>query len=109
MKRTSLIIAILMSAVTLFASNNETEEGKGYLQGQVFVNNESTNAPYAQIILEGTNITVKADGNGTFALTNIPEGDYSVTVVVENSEPVSLGVININSERPYNLKCLVLY
>lgn len=109
MKTTSLILAFLMSTVTLFASNNETEEGKGYLQGQVFVNDETTSAPYAQIIFEGTDITATANADGTFKLTNIPEGEYAITVVVKDSEPVSLGIIDIKIERPYNLKCLVLY
>jgi len=108
MKTTSLIFAFLMSAVTLFASNNETSE-KGYLQGQVFVNSESTTAPYAEIILEGTSYATTANADGAFKFVNIPEGMYAITVVVKDTEPVNMGVINISSEKPYNLSCFVLY
>lgn len=108
MKTTSLIFALLMSAVTLFANNNETAE-KGYLQGQVFVNSEGRIAPYAIVALEGTNHTTTANANGTFKFTNIPEGSYKLTVAVDGSEPVSLGIVEIKNENPYNLTCLVLY
>jgi iron complex outermembrane recepter protein len=65
--------------------------------------------PGALVIVEKTEIETKADGNGRFTLTNVPEGEHHLVVVapgmmprhhelIVGTAPIDLGEVSLNPE-----------
>lgn len=74
--RTLSVITLfaLLPAFSLFAQN-------GTIKGNVADNNGAS-VPYANVILVGTTMGAAADNNGSYTISNIPAGNYTLRVTV---------------------------
>ncbi|MGD8777557.1 MAG: TonB-dependent receptor [Ignavibacteria bacterium] len=71
----NLIFFIVICPAFLFAQESGTITGK-------VTDTNGDPVPYANIILEGTTIGAAADIDGNYRITNVPAGNYTISVTV---------------------------
>lgn len=109
MKKVVLGLVVLFLSVYYSFSNNTESEDKSYIVGEVFINNENTVATGAEVALKGVGIKTVTNADGSFRLSNIPAGSYELEVKISNAEAIQLGTLEIKKDRPYSVKCFVMY
>jgi len=75
MYKLKFIIFVFIISISLYAQQNVE------INGVVKVKHTNSVLPYAQVVLDGTNIGTITDEDGTFELTDILEGKYMLKVM----------------------------
>jgi len=79
-----IIILVLLFGSVSYAQSSGTIEG-------VITDTQNNALPYASVMLKGTNKGAMSDNNGRYVISNVAEGDYTITAEF-------LGFITFESE-----------
>jgi TonB-dependent receptor len=69
-----------LSTIFLLCQSLSAQQGVGSIAGRVFDNETGNPLPYANLLVENTNIGVASDLEGKFVLRNIPAGKQTLRV-----------------------------
>jgi outer membrane cobalamin receptor len=82
--KTIIILTLILQCITVYS---QTKIPKYNLNGRVLDNNTNEPLTGATIVLEGTNLYSISGLDGTFAIRNVPEGEYQMVVSFISYEP----------------------
>lgn len=95
MKNTTILIAIILSTISLFAQN-------GSIKGKVTNATNNETIPFATIVVEGTQIFTTSDFDGNFIFTGLKPGYVTLEVsFIGYQKLLSQDILVSNSNTPY--------
>lgn len=105
---TSLVLMILFLSLLAIPTTVVKAQKNGIITGQVMEANTNNFLPGANIILEGKNIGAATDKSGKFRITNVPPGDYVLTVSYIGYQKYSEDIVVV-AARTLELKIEINY
>ena len=105
MKRYSMIIWTIVAIMTL-AWNVGYSETMGIITGKV-VDKDNKGVDKVEVALSGTNIKTFTDSNGQFTLTNVPPGEYTVSVFKDGHITANMKTVKSVADRTTEILFLV--